>query len=165
MESRRQRIGFFSKRLNRNDLHRLIEETYEGVQSSFHHSDGFGRSQKAYFTGRLRRYVLEFLSSKEDYCYVFKPGFDYDLMDFGYSLSLRLRKGLLYRELFKTFLQLNTSTPKTVTTTDRFRFFGEYLRLNPVVKDRKSFLRRLIDESKRRGVVYVAPWGVVKEKL
>lgn len=96
-------LGFFSKRLNRNDLRRLIEETYRGVQNSFHHGDGFGRSQKAYLTGRLRRYVLEFLSFKEDYCYVFKPGFDYDLMDFGYSLSLRLRKGFLYRELFKTF--------------------------------------------------------------
>jgi len=69
------------------------------------------------------------------------------------------------KELFKNFLQLNTSTPKTVTTTDRFRFFGAYLRLNPIVKDRKSFLRRLIHESKRRELVYVAPWGVVTERL
>jgi len=79
--------------------------------------------------------------------------------------DVRLDKKVSGRELFKTFLQLNTSTPKAVTTTDRFRFFGEYLRLNPVVKDRKSFLRRLIDESKRREVVYVAPWGVVTERL
>ena len=69
------------------------------------------------------------------------------------------------KKLFKNFLQLNTSTPKTVTTTDRFRFFGAYLRLNPIVKDRKRFLRRLIEESKRRELVYVAPWGVVTEKL
>jgi hypothetical protein len=79
--------------------------------------------------------------------------------------DVRLDKKVGGRELFKTFLQLNTSTPKTVTTTDRFRFFRAYLKLNPVVKDRKSFLRRLIDESKRREVVYVAPWGVVTEKL
>jgi len=79
--------------------------------------------------------------------------------------DVRLDKKVSGRELFKTFLQLNTSTPKTVTTTDRFRFFGEYLRLNPVVKDRKSFLRRLIDESKRRELVYVSPEGVVVERL
>jgi tRNA A-37 threonylcarbamoyl transferase component Bud32 len=79
--------------------------------------------------------------------------------------DVRLDKKVSGRELFKTFLQLNTSTPKTVATTDRFRFFGEYLRLNPIVKDRKSFLRRLIHESKRREVVYVTPWGVVTEKL
>ncbi len=79
--------------------------------------------------------------------------------------DVRLNGKVSEKELFKNFLQLNTSTPKTITTTDRFRFFGAYLRLNPIVKDRKSFLRRLIDESKRRELVYVAPWGVVIEKL
>jgi serine/threonine protein kinase len=79
--------------------------------------------------------------------------------------DVRLDKKVSGRKLFKTFLQLNTSTPKMVTTTDRLRFFGEYLRLNPIVKNRKDFLRRLIDESKRRELVYVAPWGVVTEKL
>jgi hypothetical protein len=79
--------------------------------------------------------------------------------------DIRLDKKVSGKELFRTFLQLNTSTPKMVTTTDRFRFFGEYLRFNPIVKDRKSFLRRLIDESKRRELVYVSPEGVVMEKL
>ena len=76
-----------------------------------------------------------------------------------------LDKKVREKELFKNFLQLNTSTPKIITTTDRFRFFGAYLRLNPIVKDRKSFLTRLIDESKRRELVYVSPEGVVMEKL
>ncbi len=79
--------------------------------------------------------------------------------------DVRLDKKVSGRKLFKTFLQLNTSTPKMVTTTDRLRFFGEYLRLNPIVKNRKDFLRRLIDESKRRELVYVSPEGVVMEKL
>ena len=79
--------------------------------------------------------------------------------------DVRLDEKVGEKQLFRSFLQLNTSTPKMVTTTDRFRFFRAYLRLNPVVKDRKSFLRRLIDESKRREVVYVAPWGVVTEKM
>ena len=75
--------------------------------------------------------------------------------------DVRLDKKVREKEVFRSFLQLNTSTPKMVTTTDRFRFLRAYLRLNPVVKDQKSFLKRLIDESKRRELVYVSPEGVV----
>jgi hypothetical protein len=85
------------------DLLRPAQEAYLRIERELKPADGVGKSQKAYLNGRLRRYVLEFLSFKENYCYVFKPGFDYDLVDFGYSLSLRLRRGLLYQELFKTF--------------------------------------------------------------
>jgi len=69
------------------------------------------------------------------------------------------------RKLFKNFLQLNTSTPKIMTTTDRFRFFKEYLGLNPTIRNQKAFLRRLIEESRRTGLVYVSPQGVVVEKI
>ena len=79
--------------------------------------------------------------------------------------DVRLDEKVGKKEVFKSFFQLNTSTPKMVTTTDRFRFFRAYIRLNPVVKDQKSFLRRLINESKRRELVYVSPEGVVIEKL
>jgi len=68
-------------------------------------------------------------------------------------------------KLFRNFLQLNTSTPKIMTRTDRFRFFREYLSLNPIIKNQKGFLRQLIEESRRRGLVYVSPQGVVIEKL
>jgi hypothetical protein len=67
--------------------------------------------------------------------------------------------------LFRNFLQLNTSTPKIITRADRFRFFKEYLSLNPIIKNRKGFLRRLIEESRQRGLVYVSSQGVVIEKL
>jgi hypothetical protein len=67
--------------------------------------------------------------------------------------------------LFRNFLQLNTSTPKIMTRTDRFRFFRDYLNLNPIVENQKDFLRRLTDESRRRGLVYVSSQGVVTEKL
>ncbi len=69
------------------------------------------------------------------------------------------------KKLFRNFLQLNTSTPKIMTRSDRFRFFREYLRLNPVVKEEKNFLRGLIEESRRRGLVYVSEHGVVEEAL
>jgi tRNA A-37 threonylcarbamoyl transferase component Bud32 len=69
------------------------------------------------------------------------------------------------RRLFKNFLQLNTSTPKIITKAGRVRFFKEYFSLNPIIKNQKNFLRRLIEESRRRGLVYVSPQGVVTEKL
>ena len=79
--------------------------------------------------------------------------------------DVRLDEKVREKELFRNFLQLNTSTPKMVTTTDRFRFLKAYLKFNPIVKDRKSFLKHLIQESKRRELVYVSPEGVVSEKL
>jgi tRNA A-37 threonylcarbamoyl transferase component Bud32 len=79
--------------------------------------------------------------------------------------DVRLDTKVTERALFKNFVQLNTSTPKIITTTDRFRFLREYLSRNPVVRNQRIFLRHLIDESKRGGLVYVAPWGVVTEKL
>jgi tRNA A-37 threonylcarbamoyl transferase component Bud32 len=69
------------------------------------------------------------------------------------------------KKLFKNLLQLNTSTPKIMTKLDRFRFFREYIRLNPIVKEQKVFLRELMYESRRRGLVYVSPQGVVTEEM
>jgi len=69
------------------------------------------------------------------------------------------------KKLFRNFLQLNTSTPKIMTRSDRFRFLKEYLRLNPVVKEEKIFLRGLMKESRRRGLVYVSTHGVVTEEM
>jgi hypothetical protein len=69
------------------------------------------------------------------------------------------------KKLFRNLLQLNTSTPKVMTKVDRFRFFREYIRLNPIVREQKVFLRELMDESRRRGLVYVSPQGVVTETI
>ncbi len=87
---------------------------------------------------------------------------DFHLLDFE---DLLMGEKVNRKKLFRNFLQLNTSTPKVITTIDRFRFFREYLRLNPIVKDQKIFLWRLISESRRRGLVYVSPQGVVTETL
>lgn len=68
-------------------------------------------------------------------------------------------------KVFRNFLQLNTSVPGRFTTWDRLRFFIEYLRVNPVINDKRSFLRRLDEECRRRGVVYVSPQGVMEEEF
>ena len=69
------------------------------------------------------------------------------------------------KKLFKNFLQLNTSIPKSFTRTDRLRFLKEYTRIHPIIKNEKTFIRRLVEKSMERGIVYVSPEGVVQEKL
>jgi hypothetical protein len=69
------------------------------------------------------------------------------------------------RKLFKTFLQLNTSTPRAVTRTDRLRFLREYLRGNPILDHPSLFIRKLTEESRRRGIVYVSSRGVIEERF
>jgi tRNA A-37 threonylcarbamoyl transferase component Bud32 len=87
---------------------------------------------------------------------------DFHLLDFE---DVRMDEKVNRKKLFRNFLQLNTSTPRVMTRVDRFRFFREYLRLNPIVKDEKAFLHGLVNESRRRGLVYVSPQGVVTERL
>jgi len=79
--------------------------------------------------------------------------------------DIRLDKKVSERDLFKNFLQLNTSAPKIITTRDRLRFFRDYLALCPLVHDKKAFLKRLIAESKQRDLVYISPQGTVIERL
>jgi len=68
------------------------------------------------------------------------------------------------KRLFKNLLQLNTSTPRSMTHTDRFRFYREYKRFRPVIGDDRKFLAKLLQQSKERGLVYVSPLGVIEEK-
>jgi hypothetical protein len=79
--------------------------------------------------------------------------------------DVRLDHRVGEEDVFRSFLQLNTSTPRIVTTRDRFRFMKEYTQFHPIIKNRKQFLRRLIVESKRRNLVYVGPGGTVVEKM
>jgi len=87
---------------------------------------------------------------------------DFHLLDLE---DLRLEKKIAEKGLFKNLLQLNTSIPKSLTRTDRWRFFKEYTRLQPIVKDEKIFVDQLIQKSKERGVVYVSSEGVIQEKF
>jgi tRNA A-37 threonylcarbamoyl transferase component Bud32 len=89
-------------------------------------------------------------------------GWNFHLLDFE---DILMDEKVNRKKLFRNFLQLNTSTPKVMTKGDRFRFFREYVRLNPIVKEQKVFLRELMYESQRRGLVYVSPQGVVMEKM
>ena len=87
---------------------------------------------------------------------------NFHLLDFE---DLLMDEDINLEKLFRNLLQLNTSTPRVMTKVDRYRCFKEYLRLNPIAKDQKVFLRELVDESRRRGLVYVSPQGVVTETM
>lgn len=91
-----------------------------------------------------------------------REGWDFHLLDFE---DILLNRKIDPKKLFRSFLQLNTSTPKVMTNRDRFRFFKEYLQANPLIGDRKIFLKKLILESHRRGLVYVSDQGVRMESL
>ena len=79
--------------------------------------------------------------------------------------DVRFDQPMTEKKFFKNLLQLNTSTPRSMTRADRLRFFKECVRLNPIVANSKMFLKRLSDESRKRGLVYVSPQGVVAEPL
>jgi hypothetical protein len=68
-------------------------------------------------------------------------------------------------KLFKSFLQLNTSTPRSMTKTDRLRFLKEYLLQNPILHHPDVFIQELMMESRRRGIVYVSSQGVKEESF
>jgi tRNA A-37 threonylcarbamoyl transferase component Bud32 len=91
-----------------------------------------------------------------------EEAWDFHLLDFE---DIRMNEKINRKKLFRNFLQLNTSTPKVMTKVDRYRFFKAYLHLNPIVKDPKGFVRTLGEESRRRGLVYVSPQGVITETM
>jgi phosphomevalonate kinase len=71
-----------------------------------------------------------------------------------------LDKKIRRSELLKGLMQLHTSTPLFIEMQDRIRFLARYLRL--IKKDDISNLARgVIEKSKGRQLVYVAPHGDV----
>ena len=126
-------------------IKRLFVRTFAQWLSRLHQREIFHRDMKA----------CNILVSEEG------EGWGFQLLDLE---DLRLDKKVKGTDVFRTLLQLNTSVPRSVTRTDRLRFFEEYCRLHPVIQDRKWFLAKLIRKSRERGVVYVTPEGVVEEK-
>ena len=111
---------------------RLFLKTFAQWLSCFHRMDIYHKDMKS-------SNIL--VSEKE-------PTWDFYLLDLE---DVLLNKKVDEVKLFKTFLQLNTSIPTIITRTDRLRLLKEYIALNPVIKNRKVFIQRLMVESDRRG--------------
>jgi serine/threonine protein kinase len=126
-------------------MKRLFVRTFAQWLSRLHQKEIFHRDMKA----------CNILVSEEG------GDWRFELLDLE---DVRLDQKVVGKGVFRTLLQLNTSIPKGITHADRMRFYKEYCRLHPVIQDKKSFLSRLMQKSRERGVVYVTPQGVVEEK-
>lgn len=82
--------------LTNPDAMRYMKHKYEQLTTGLLQGDAVGKSQNIYFMGRLRRYVNESPSARENCCYVLKPAYNYQLADFAFGLTRRLRAGKLY---------------------------------------------------------------------
>jgi len=67
--------------------------------------------------------------------------------------------------ILRNLVQINCSIPRFISYSDRVRFLKGYLKINPVVADQKAFIKRVVDESRRQGILYVSPGGVVEEEF
>ncbi len=67
------------------------------------------------------------------------------------------------KRLFRTCLQLNTSVPGRITKGDRLHFLRQYLANRPVSLEKRKWAKQMMEETRKRGTLYVAPWGVVRE--
>ena len=90
-----------------------------------------------------------------------KEGWEFRLLDLE---DVRLDETVDGKKLFMTFLQLNASIPGVIPRRDRLRFLRHYLSHRSIDVDRKRWLKWIEEETRRRGIVYVAPWGVVKDQ-
>lgn len=113
--------------------------------------DDYFRCQTAYFSGRLRTYVMEAIWSKESYGYVLKPGLDYDLLDFAYLLDPKLRRGSVYLEA------LENNFPEVM----KIKYLNSYLTREETISEKvfkyyESFRGKLSNLS--RGYVCYFPY-------
>lgn len=121
----------FSGKLASAHLNEIMRNRYDTLckeAAPYGEFDGVGRSQFFYLSGRLRRYVCETYFSRENYGYVFKPGFNYRLADFGFSLDLPLRKGVLYRQMLQKYFPKVMQIPYKDSYGNRQQTGGERIR-------------------------------------
>ena len=67
------------------------------------------------------------------------------------------------RKMVKNLTQINLSTPKLISTTDRLRFLKEYLRRCSIIDEKKNILREIINLSKTEKILYVSSNGDITE--
>jgi tRNA A-37 threonylcarbamoyl transferase component Bud32 len=80
---------------------------------------------------------------------------DFDKVSFEEEITIRKR--------VKNLTQMNLSTPKLISTTDRLRFLKEYLRQCNIIDEKKEILREIINLSKAEKILYVSSNGDVTE--
>ena len=80
---------------------------------------------------------------------------DFDKVSFGEEIAILKR--------VKNLVQMNLSTPKLISITDRLRFLKEYLRQCSIMDEKKNILREIVNLSKTEKILYVSSNGDVTE--
>ncbi len=80
---------------------------------------------------------------------------DFDKVSFDEKITIRQKA--------KNLAQINLSTPKLITVTDRLRFLKEYLRQCSITGDEKKIFREIVNLSKAEKIRYVSFNGDVTE--
>jgi tRNA A-37 threonylcarbamoyl transferase component Bud32 len=78
--------------------------------------------------------------------------------------DVRLDQVVDAKKVAVNLLQLHASTPGWLSRTDRLRFLKAYLAGSPLHFNRHKLIRWVLEKTRERGVVYVAPSGVVRER-
>lgn len=80
---------------------------------------------------------------------------DFDKVSFNEQITTHKR--------IKNLTQINLSTPRIITITDRLRFLKEYLKQCNIIDEKKNILREIINHSKTEKILYVSFNGDVTE--
>jgi serine/threonine protein kinase len=91
-----------------------------------------------------------------------RDGWDFSLIDLE-DVILGRRVGV--EEILRSVVQINCSVPKFFSYGDRMRFLSGYLRAHPALMDKRVFVGQVLEESRKRGIVYVSPEGDVMEEF
>lgn len=80
---------------------------------------------------------------------------DFDKVSFEEKMTIRKR--------VKNLTQINLSTPRLITLTDRLRFLKEYLKQCGILNSKKHILREIVNFSRAEKILYVSFNGDVTE--
>jgi hypothetical protein len=86
--------------------------------------------------------------------------FDFTFLDFD---KVSFSEEITVRKRVKNLTQINLSTPRLFTLTDRLRFLKEYLGQCNIMAEKKNILREVINLSKTEEILYVSLQGDVTE--
>ena len=86
--------------------------------------------------------------------------FDFTFLDFD---KVSFDGEITVRKRVKNLTQLNLSTPRLFTLTDRLRFLKEYLVQCNITNEEKNILREIVNLSKSEKILYVSLQGDVTE--
>jgi tRNA A-37 threonylcarbamoyl transferase component Bud32 len=79
--------------------------------------------------------------------------------------AVRLGTKVDSRRALKNLVQINCSIPGFLGYGDRVRFLKWYLRTYPIPLQKRDLINTILEESEKRGVVYVSPEGDVIEEV